>query len=51
MARDATLTINYGLRWDTTFGLFQASGVNQNFNAAVQTIRAYQLPLPDRCSA
>jgi len=40
------LTLNYGLRWDTTFGLFQASGVNQNFNAAVQTIRAYQLPLP-----
>ncbi len=39
------LTINYGLRWDTTFGLFQATGVNQNFNAAVQTIRAYQLPL------
>ena len=23
------LTINYGLRWDTTFGLFQASGVSQ----------------------
>ena len=40
------LTVNYGLRWDTTYGLFQASGVNQNFNAAVQTIRAYQLPLP-----
>jgi hypothetical protein len=40
------LTLNYGLRWDTTYGLFQASGVNQNFNAAVQTIRAYQLPLP-----
>ena len=40
------LTVNYGLRWDTTYGLFQASGVNQNFNAALQTIRAYQLPLP-----
>ena len=40
------LTVNYGLRWDTTYGLFQASGVNQNFNAAVQTVRAYQLPLP-----
>jgi hypothetical protein len=39
-------TLNYGLRWDTTFGLFQASGVNQNFNAAVQTARAYQLGLP-----
>ena len=40
------LTINYGLRWDTTFGLFEASGVNQNFNAGVQTIRGLQLPLP-----
>ncbi len=39
------LTVNYGLRWDTTFGLFQATGVNQNFNAAVQTIRGLQLPL------
>ena len=41
-----SLTINYGLRWDTTFGLFQASGVSQNFNPAVQTIRGLQLPLP-----
>ena len=40
------LTINYGLRWDTTFGLFQASGVNQSYNAGVQTIRGLQLPLP-----
>jgi len=39
------LTINYGLRWDTTFGLFQASGVNQNYNPGVQTIRGLQLPL------
>lgn len=39
-------TVNYGLRWDTTFGLFNATGVSQNFNAAVQTIRAYDLPLP-----
>jgi len=41
-----TLTVNYGMRWDTTFGLFQATGVNQNFNAAVQTIRGLDLPLP-----
>jgi hypothetical protein len=41
-----TLTLNYGARWDTTFGLFQASGISQLFNPAVQTIRAYQLPLP-----
>ena len=40
-----------GLRWDTTFGLFQASGVSQNFNAAVQTIRAYQSAAADRRSA
>jgi hypothetical protein len=39
------LTINYGLRWDTTFGLFQASGVSQLYNPAVQTIRGLQLPL------
>ncbi len=40
------LTINYGLRWDTTFGLFQANGVNQSYNAAVQTVQGLQLPLP-----
>jgi Carboxypeptidase regulatory-like domain/TonB dependent receptor len=40
------LTLNYGLRWDTTFGLFEASGVSQNYNPAVQTIRGLQLPLP-----
>ena len=40
------LTVNYGLRWDTSFGLFQATGVSQNFNPAVQTVRALQLPLP-----
>ncbi len=40
------LTLNYGLRWDTTFGLFDASGVNQNYNPALQTIRGLQLPLP-----
>jgi len=41
-----TLTVNYGMRWDTTFGLFQATSVNQNFNPAVQTIRGLELPLP-----
>ncbi|HZD30349.1 MAG TPA: carboxypeptidase regulatory-like domain-containing protein [Candidatus Angelobacter sp.] len=39
------LTVNYGLRWDTTFGLFEASGVNQTFNPGVQTIRGLELPL------
>jgi hypothetical protein len=40
------LTVNYGLRWDTTFGLFSATGVSQYYNAAVQTIRGLDLPLP-----
>ena len=40
------LTLNYGLRWDTTWGLFQASGVSQLFNPGVQTIQGLQLPLP-----
>jgi len=39
------VTVNYGLRYDTTFGLFQASGVSQALNPAVQTIRGLQLPL------
>ncbi len=29
------LTVNYGLRYDTTFGLFIASGHDQNFNPAL----------------
>jgi hypothetical protein len=29
------LTVNYGLRYDTTFGLFIASGHDQRFNAAL----------------
>ncbi len=31
------LTINYGLRYDTTFGLFIASGRDQTFNPALAT--------------
>ena len=31
------LTINYGLRYDTTFGLFIASGRDQGFNPALST--------------
>ena len=31
------LTLNYGLRYDTTFGLFIASGRNQSFNPALGT--------------
>ena len=32
------LTLNYGLRWDTTFGLFNAEGRSQAANQALQTI-------------
>ncbi len=31
------LTVNYGLRYDTTFGLFIASGRNQSYNPALST--------------
>ena len=34
---NAGLTINYGLRYDTTFGLFIASGRNQSFNPSLST--------------
>ena len=33
-----SLTVNYGLRWDTTFGLFEASGRNQFANPAFSTL-------------
>jgi hypothetical protein len=33
----ARLTVNYGLRYDTTFGLFLASGRDQSFNPALAT--------------
>jgi hypothetical protein len=39
------LTVNYGLRWDTTFGLFTASGRSQLDNPALETIEALQIPL------
>jgi hypothetical protein len=32
-----SLTLNYGLRYDTTFGLFFASGRDQSFNPALRT--------------
>lgn len=39
------VTINYGLRYDTTFGLFQASGRSQLENPALLTLNALQIPL------
>jgi hypothetical protein len=39
------LTVNYGLRYDTTFGLFTASGRSQLQNPAVLTLQALDIPL------
>lgn len=38
-------TVNLGLRYDTTFGLFNAGGQTQNQNPAVQTLRVLGVPL------
>jgi hypothetical protein len=42
----SNLTVNYGLRYDTTFGLFNSNGGSQNQNPAVATVAAEKLPLP-----
>jgi len=39
------LTLNYGLRYDTTSGLFTASGRSQLDNPALLTLDALQIPL------
>ncbi len=39
-------TVNYGLRWQTTFGLFTGSGHSQALNPALETLQALQVPLP-----
>jgi len=39
------LTVNYGLRYDTTFGLFTASGRSQWDNPALLMLEALQIPL------
>ena len=39
------LTVNYGLRYQTTFGLFEGSGRSQNQNSALITLKALQIPL------
>jgi hypothetical protein len=39
------LTLNYGLRWQTTFGLFTASGHGQALNPDLVTMQALQIPL------
>src|SRR6202795_2169808 len=39
------LTVNYGLRYDTSFGLFDASGRSQLENPAYLTLKALGIPL------
>lgn len=39
------LTVNYGLRWQSTWGLFQASGRSEADNAAYITLQALQIPV------
>jgi hypothetical protein len=39
------LTFNYGLRYQTTWGLFDGSGRSQADNAAYVTLRALQIPV------
>ena len=39
------LIVNYGLRYDTTFGLFTASGRSQLQNPALLTLEALHIPL------
>jgi hypothetical protein len=38
------LTMNYGLRYDTTFGLFTASGASQLDNPALATLKTLDVP-------
>ena len=38
------LTLNYGLRWQTTFGLFIASGHNQTANPSFPLLPSFGLP-------
>ena len=39
------LTVNYGLRYDTTFGLLTASGRDQSQNPLYLTLKALEIPL------
>jgi hypothetical protein len=42
---NAHLTVNYGLRWDTTFGLLEANGRSQLQNPAYLTLKALGIPM------
>jgi hypothetical protein len=39
------LTVNYGLRYQTTWGLFTGSGRSESENAAYVTLQALQIPI------
>jgi len=39
------IVVNYGIRYDTTFGLFEASGRSQLDNPALLTLAAFDVPL------
>ncbi len=39
------LTVNYGLRWQTTFGLFNASGLSQTANLSFSLLPSLGYPL------
>ncbi len=40
-----SFTVNYGLRYDTTFGLFNANGQDQSHNWAHQQLQSLGIPL------
>jgi hypothetical protein len=42
------IAVIYGLRYDTTFGLFTADGRSQAQNSALLTLQALQIPLTNR---
>ncbi|MBV8478032.1 MAG: TonB-dependent receptor, partial [Acidobacteria bacterium] len=42
---NSKVTISYGLRYDTTFGLFTASGRSQSANPALLTLKALDIAL------
>ena len=41
-----SFTVNYGLRYDTTFGLFSSNGTDQSQNPALALLRIPGSPLP-----
>jgi Carboxypeptidase regulatory-like domain/TonB dependent receptor len=41
---ESRLTVNYGLRYDTSFGLFTSAGQSQLNNPALLTLKALQVP-------